>query len=186
MRKLESFNNFSNVTTPHASRDTLNYFISRTLTILNLILGKEKQLADNINNKLTAKYPWRDWLVVVYTDVKGPDEHYRGYCWVDSGYTVNKMHWKDRYNILVSSISSETPSRKYTGVTKGFKNGVYWARDLYDKFPSSVKTACTYPLKGVVTHKAKLEIRAPENRKGYWEYVYGHDGHYYWNVFVLG
>jgi len=152
----------------------------------DIAAGKEKQLADNINNKLTAKYPWRDWLVVVYTDVKGPEEHYRGYCWVDSGYTVNKMHWKDRYNILVSSISHETASRKYSGVKTGYKSGVYWARDLYDKFPSSVKTACTYPLKGVVTYKAKLEIRAPENRKGYWGKVYGHDHHYYWRVFVLG
>ena len=151
-----------------------------------LTSGKEKQLADRIFKKLTAKYPWRDWLAVVYKDIYGENEHWVSHCWESSGYTVSKMHWYKRYNILVSSVAHNAPTRRFNWGHNAGHRGVYKAIDLYNKFPSKVKDYCTYPLKGVVTTKNKVAIGAPSNRKNYWSRIYGHDYHYKWQVFVLG
>ena len=151
-----------------------------------LTSGKEKQLADRIFKKLTAKYPWRDWLAVVYKDIYGDNEHWVSHCWESSGYTVSKMHWYKRYNILVSSVAHNAPTTKFNWGHNAGHPGVYKAIDLYNKFPSKVKDYCTYPLKGVVTTKNKVAIGAPSNRKYYWSRIYGHDYHYKWQVFVLG
>ena len=98
---------------------------------LYLISGQENELADRINDGLSTKYYWRDWLIVVYPDMRGSPNHWRHHC--DAGHmtatywptTANYIHWKGRYNMLVSSISSTTPSRRFTGTVRGYRSERY-------------------------------------------------------------
>jgi len=57
--------------------------------------NKENELADNFYNTLSAKYYWRDWLVVVYPEMKGSDNHWRHHCY-DDVTTLDLKHWNGR------------------------------------------------------------------------------------------
>jgi len=156
--------------------------------------GQENALANRIYKKLTEKYYWRDWLVVVYNDMRGSAHHWRRACH-EGSTTVDHIHWKGRYNILVSSVSSDAPSRKFNGpAPQGFHSKEYkwyapnpagiqgsfeWrtkyisfnAKKIYNQLPDNVKKTCTYPLVGCViqsrSNPDSFALRAPENRKYY-------------------
>ena len=145
-----------------------------------MIIGKEEELADNFYNTLSAKYYWRDWLVVVYSDkdMYGAEEHWRRSC--NKGVTtLVETHWKKRYNIMISSVPSDRKSQPFTGRIKTWKcesyldpfSGlkkrpiVYSPKKIYESyFPADAKK-CKYPLVGVVRRRGKFALRAPENRK---------------------
>jgi len=167
---------------------------------LNIILGdtpakQEHELSSNIHEYLTSKYFWRDWFVVVYPDMYGDDNHWRHGCFLDI-YTVNKMHWKRRYNIMVSSVDKNKPVSKFTGdaSTNLKKNTAYDARSIYENLPGKART-CRYPLAGVVKAEGAFAVRAPMQRNFYqmvkhytklkdcWMFC-GRTGH--WHVFILG
>ena len=67
-------------------------------------IGYESDLAGKIYNILSYKYYWRHWLVVVYQDMHGEKNHWQER-WGIGSTTVSHLHWKGRYNILVSSVS---------------------------------------------------------------------------------
>ena len=186
-----------------------HYFIKWVISIS----GQENTLADRINDGLSSKYYWRDWLVVVYPEMTGSDVHWRHHCGEKTGVTVNYIHWEKRYNILVSSIPSTTSSRTFTGTVKGYHSERYrvrgsrgryeWrtrythynAKQMYENLPRNART-CTYPLVGCVIQKGTFAVRAPANRK-YYKVVSnlrkictarGCRKYYYqkFNVFILG
>ena len=66
-------------------------------------IGHESALADRIYNTLSNKYYWRHWLVVVYKEMHLEEKHWRT-IWGVGSTSVNKLHWKGRYNVIVSSV----------------------------------------------------------------------------------
>ena len=96
--------------------------------------------------------------------MKGFDNHAIRLCGVNTGMTANYKHWKDRYNIWVSSITSTTPTRTFTGTVKGYHTK--GAKEVYDLLPKHAKS-CTYPLVGCVIQRGTFAVRAPTNRKYY-------------------
>ena len=139
-------------------------------------------MADAINNTLSTKYYWRDWLVVVYKDMSGEDNHWRGVCSVDK-FSVDHLHWKKMYNIIVSSVDKtkdeihdslarvETYTKKRIWLggmgTTRLIDAKFKAKDIYNKFPAVVVNSCRYMITGVVKKDGNFEIRAPNRRKNY-------------------
>ena len=153
-------------------------------------------MANKFYNSLSNKYYWRDWLVVVYPEMRGSDNHYRRYCY-DGVTTANLKHWKKRYNILISSISADTKDQAFTTTeniqtfsTKWVNNNpgrvmkkVPWdAKKIYENLPSGMKK-CKYPIAGVVDNRGNFVIRAPENRKFH---LVKKNSAEYFNIFALG
>jgi len=153
---------------------------------------KENELADKINSELSSKYYWRDWLIVVYRDMYGDDVHWRYHCNVDT-YTYNGKHWKEMYNILISSVlkkakkndvrwgkvsNFEREEYKCHGRPnlnkdrKCYRNKYLGAKSTYKNFPRDVQKmqeSCKIPISGVVIMKDTFTfaLRAPESRKFY-------------------
>ena len=127
--------------------------------------GMENHLVNRINSAFSTKYYWRDWLIVVYSDIYGKEHHWRHHC--PDSYTYNGEHWKQRYNILVSSVSKtkQVNAFKFNNVHRVKAD----AKGLYNKLPSNART-CNYPIAGVVVHFIKrtqvmFALRAPTTRK---------------------
>ena len=162
-------------------------------------------MADVINNALSTKYYWRDWLVVVYKEMRGNINHYwEGVC----SPSVEYLHWNNNYNVLVSSVdktkaeihdslrvstyrsrrevldlfrmspykSRMSPYRSRSG--KKRRKRVYNTHRIYNNLPAQVKS-CRYMIKGVVKKDGNFEIRAPSRRKNYFKLRFYH-------VFALG
>ena len=137
-------------------------------------------MADVINNALSTKYYWRDWLVVVYKEMHGNSNHYwEGVC----SPSVEYLHWNNNYNVLVSSVDKTKAEIHHSlGVStyrsrRGRKR-VYNAHRIYNNLPAQVKS-CRYMIKGVVKKDGNFEIRAPSRRKNYFKPRFYH-------VFALG
>ena len=132
-------------------------------------------------DRLRKKYYWRDWLVVVYSDMSGSKYHWRNACNKDTT-TLDLIHWKGRYNILISSVPSDkraepftvnariktTYKKKNRHAKNGYIEHSFDAKKIFEELPADARS-CKYPLKGVVKtdlyrHK-KVALRAPENRK---------------------
>ena len=118
--------------------------------------GYEAQLATAIYTYLSNKYNWREWLVVVYPDMYGGDNHWRHAC--KNTYTVDYIHWRKNYNVMVSSVRKGKPFVKFTGDAKPeldeFSPGSIFsepttAQKIYENLPEDVKS-CKYPLVGAV------------------------------------
>ena len=128
---------------------------------LNKLMGQwpskyEAKLATSIYTYLSNKYNWRDWLVVVYPDMYGGDNHWRHAC--KNTYTVDYIHWRKNYNVMVSSVRKGKPFVKFTGDAKPeldeFSPGSIFsepttAQKIYENLPEDVKS-CKYPLVGAV------------------------------------
>jgi len=158
-----------------------------TRTIGDTAAGHESALADRIYNTLSNKYYWRHWLVVVYKEMHLEEKHWRT-IWGVGSTSVNKLHWKGRYNVIVSSVPADAPSRKWSGpITsqraeryrrwEGRPRKVKWytryipldAKEIQQAIPQSAKTG-VYPIVGVIEYipqidDGKFQVRAPENRK---------------------
>jgi len=152
---------------------------------LDIILGDEKKgreqiLADRINSSLSTKYYWRDWLTVVYSDMTGSNFHWRKYCG-EGTISVNEIHWKKRYNILVASVPNTKKSDPFTGIVNGYKrekvpyrdhatwkyryeNKPYDAKKMYNDGMPEYAKSCKYPLAGCVIKKGTFVVKAPKNR----------------------
>ena len=137
-------------------------------------------MADAINNALSTKYYWRDWLVVVYKEMVGHHVHWRGVCSVNQ-LSVDYLHWKKTYNVIVSSIDKTKAKIQHSlaGVktyerkrVRGIRNTwrttytYYNAQQIYNNLPAQVKS-CRYMIRGVVKKNGNFEIRAPSQRKNY-------------------
>lgn len=64
--------------------------------------------ANTLYNFLTKKYFWRDWMVVVYKDITGNDNHYLHQC---GGVIRQKRYGK---NIVVSSVDKHKHAMDHT------------------------------------------------------------------------
>ena len=42
--------------------------------------GRNQEMANMVWDTLRNKYFWRDWMVVVYSDIAGADMHWCKYC----------------------------------------------------------------------------------------------------------
>jgi len=149
--------------------------------------GKENELADGFYDALRTKYYWRDWLVVVYHDMYGSVNHWRRYC--NNGVTTLVLtHWKNRYNIIISSVPSDKKSQPFTVDSKiitwecekyadkwhVITGGGYWkkrpkgydAKKIYDSFPADAKK-CKYPIAGVVYARKKEDGERKGSRNGF-------------------
>ena len=137
------------------------------------MIGKAEELADSLNDTLSTKYYWRDWLVVVYSDMTGSKNHWRHTC-NRNVTTLDLIHWNQRYNILISSVPSDKKSEHFT-LTKrvtthksttifGMKRTKWFdAKMVFENLPDDAKT-CKYPIRGVVK-SPKVAVRAPKNRR---------------------
>ena len=113
---------------------------------------------------------------MVYPDMYGSENHWRGYC--NRGVTtLVETHWKKRYNILISSVPSDRKSQPFTVDERITTHNVrthknvdeyhwYDAKKIYESLPDDAKK-CKYPIVGVVHGENKFALRAPENRKFY-------------------
>ena len=127
-----------------------------------------------MNDTLSTKYYWRDWLVVVYPEMVGSKKHwFNAACGLDVT-TIRLLHWNKRYNILVSSVPSDKIPEPFT-VNAKIKTS-YWkqghhdpvqtwydAKEIYESLPADAKK-CKYPISGVVK-SPKVAVRAPKNRR---------------------
>jgi len=102
----------------------------------------------------------------VYPPFSGSSSHWRHSCG-DTSY--NGKRWKNRYNILVSSVAKTVPNRKYN---RGYRANYYNAKTTYNSLSSSGRS-CTYPIAGAVTKKvaagkgSNFALIAPNNGKFY-------------------
>lgn len=159
-------------------------------------LGRRKQvytLARTIYDKLSKKYYWRDWLVVVYRKIgkyklgttkkqyvrtikhrarrrKIPDNWPWGRYIPDNWHTYN---WKKRYSIHVASIPKKNPvgyiTRRppYDAKLK-FKIGDSAKRicdDLGHNCRIRSRRSCPYPIFGAFRVGVEHAVIAPSNRK---------------------
>ena len=152
----------------------------KPLGVNHLISGREQILADRINSSLSTKYYWRDWLTVVYPEMRGGNNHWRRYCGGGT-ISIDLIHWKKRYNIMVASVPSTKKSDPFTDTVKGYKrekvryrvrggwryryeDKPYDAKKMYnDGMPEEAKS-CKYPLVGCVIKKGTFVVKAPKNR----------------------
>lgn len=136
--------------------------------------GYESKLATAIYTYLSNKYNWREWLVVVYPDMYGGDNHWRHACHTKSGYTVDYIHWRKNYNVMVSSVRKGKSYVKFTGDTAPEMKELETtnAQKIYENLPRDVRS-CKYPLVGVVhmgennnwvKEGSTFEVRAPPHR----------------------
>merc|ERR550534_1743085 len=165
-----------------------------------------KLVAAAIYKKLSVKYFWRDWLVVVYTKMHGSDNHWRSYCGEEG---VTTADWRDKhgFDILVSSLASTDPKNRFSGhvstTTSVYKEanccgpnpGKEWqpvainsAKDVFNTLPSSVGEKC---ISGVVKG-GEVAVQAPTDRKFFYITSTSYSqGRYHlslspFHVFVLG
>jgi len=121
---------------------------------------QENQLADRINNILSAVYYWRHWLITVYGDTYGSNNHWQMHCPGD--LTWHKLHWKRRYNIIVTSVSPSKPT--YASRLKVNIGGPNQAKALWESIPRSIRN-CNYPISAVVRYGITVALRTPRDRK---------------------
>ena len=105
------------------------------------------EFSSELYDFLWKKYDWRDWLVVVYNDVWGNDNH--------KGYDCGLRLWrKNKRNVNINSLPRGTGNMNINKLTKELKRGSY---QVYDR---------------VVYHKPNCVERGPNprscviNRKG--------------------
>ena len=140
-------------------------------------------MADAINNTLSTKYYWRDWLVVVYQEMRGNNLHYWETCPVNKVF-VEYLHWKNIYNVLVSSVDKTKAEINHHSLSgrnwykaKVIRSPPVYldAKGIYNNLPAQVKS-CQYMIRGVVMDYFRrigsIEIRAPGRRKNYFTEKY--------------
>ena len=165
-------------------------------------LGKAEELADSLYDRLRKKYYWRDWLVVVYSDVFGSKYHWRLTCNRNTT-TLDLKHWKERYNIIIASVPSDKRPVPFTSDkwirtcvprTSRYNDNYFKAKYVYDTYMPGDAKNCKYEIVGVVKRpyptysqsdreKHKVAVRAPENRKFHQR---DDDYHGRMDIFVLG
>jgi len=133
--------------------------------------GSVNGLADKIKNKLSKKYFWLDWLVAVYGDIYGGDNHWSGVCNRGGApYYYQHLHWNKRYNIVVRSVDSGKSTYAYK-LRVNFPDYLNDAEDLFYRMPEYIIKGCTYPVRGVVRRKVVLALRTPR-RRTYHHYIW--------------
>ena len=124
-------------------------------------------MANMIWNTLRNKYFWRDWMVVVYSNIAGAENHWRKHCGESDGITIIKRGAQNNgYDFIVTSVPTEKTSNVYpkstlasTKTREWKRYGRYWglsyfnAQQIYQNLPSELQNGCQYPLVGVVVSK---------------------------------
>jgi len=130
--------------------------------------NQERQLADKIYVRLSAKYNWRHWLVAVYRDIYGSNNHWRMVC--TGAHTWQQLHWAKKYNIMVTSVSprkSSLASKLRISFPKVFHPS---AKSLWLNIERRIRT-CTYPISAVVVDHIPIALQAPSRRSYYQKFT---------------
>lgn len=70
--------------------------------------SSNEEVARLVYNHLTSTYPSRNWLVVVYDDVYGNDDHQISKCGGGHAFRYNG------FNLMIASSSSNAPSMSFS------------------------------------------------------------------------
>ena len=97
-----------------------------------------KDFAHALYNMLTAKYPWRHWLVIVYDPISGGEKHWMSAC---GGYI--KFRYYNR-NIVISSVDEKKPRVNETDAMLTLQNLPTYdsAHKFYHALPPYVQYSC--------------------------------------------
>ena len=151
------------------SKEDIDKFAENNPRLNNKEFGK--QLFD----LLTKKYYWLDWLVVVYSPIRGFDNHCIGAC---NSYLKFSFYGR---NILVSHVSKTKPNIDLMAAQSAIdkipvliKSGGWFhagnkihAQTAYKKFPYYTNDCHNYVAKGVINGNGYPEFFASEKRLAY-------------------
>ena len=144
-----------------------------------------KDLADDLYDFLSGKYDWRDWMIIVYDDIKGHYNHnmrsvLENKC---SSNAVLKFRWNG-HNVFVLPAPPRNPSyskARMVGILSQAKtmrpkkpcygrscqsnmyDYPYGANEVFASIPAN-KKSCSFQFIGVIRTSANIVVRAPQNR----------------------
>jgi len=117
--------------------------------------GRANDYAQNIFRKLSKKYYWRIWFVVVYDVMKGKKNHF-----VQTCSTTGTQFTKNRFRVIVSSSSGSETKEMYSQYEEIKKKMIELklpksnhAYKIYKKLPMSYRFPpgdCVVQIRGVV------------------------------------
>ena len=116
-------------------------------------------MADKVYEKLSNKYYWRHWLVVVYDNMWG-DENHQVTVWGEvAGTSWRKLHYPDAetspwYNIIVSSVS-ENAAPPVQEVVRSYNiklNQIVWQKPKRIRGHNGSMKTTMYPMNAKEIH----------------------------------
>lgn len=152
--------------------------VEEELGNIKLVKSKpESHLATRISNKLSKKYWWRDWLIVVYRPKGKKSDHYvqnpRLRKYREGPDSWHRTGWKNRYNIYIASVSKNRrkipfkydTKRKYTHRDRADALNRQMRGKHCSKRRAPLGGNCNYPIYGVLKFSVKYAVIAPAQRK---------------------